>query len=101
MLTDDPSFTEGMPTRQNILRAMYWLVEGVRPGDSLFFHFSGTWAQRGTAMCCSQGLAMTEGICIVVIFSGHGGSVRDQSGDEYDGMYHSPWLLDVFFRPLL
>lgn len=46
----------GKPTRANILEAMRWLVSGARPGDSLFFHFSG-----------------------------HGSQVRDQSNDEQDG----------------
>lgn len=44
------------PTRNNILRAMQWLVQGVQPGDSLFFHYSG-----------------------------HGGKVKDLDGDEDDG----------------
>lgn len=30
-----------IPTRHNILAALRWLVHGVRPGDSLVFHFSG------------------------------------------------------------
>jgi hypothetical protein len=45
--------TEALPTRQNILASMQWLVQGAQPGDSLFFHYSG-----------------------------HGGSVRDRNGDE-------------------
>ena len=45
-----------VPTRANIINAMNWLVSGNQPGDSLFFHFSG-----------------------------HGGRVRDTSGDETDG----------------
>ncbi|GMF00274.1 unnamed protein product [Ambrosiozyma monospora] len=36
---------------------MQWLVKGARPGDSLFFHYSG-----------------------------HGGQEKDQDGDEEDGM---------------
>jgi hypothetical protein len=35
-----------MPTRRNILIAMRWLVHGVVPGDTLFFHFSGLGAQQ-------------------------------------------------------
>merc|ERR1712146_390040 len=30
-----------MGTRENIIRAMHWLVEGAQEGDSLFFHYSG------------------------------------------------------------
>eukprot|EP01065_Artemidia_motanka_P019969 TRINITY_DN238_c0_g3_i2.p1 TRINITY_DN238_c0_g3~~TRINITY_DN238_c0_g3_i2.p1 ORF type:complete len:373 (+),score=153.87 TRINITY_DN238_c0_g3_i2:68-1120(+) len=45
------------PTKANIERAIEWLVSQARPGDSLFFHYSG-----------------------------HGGQQRDDSGDEEDGM---------------
>lgn len=44
-----------MPTRHNVVESMRWLVYGAQPNDSLFFHYSG-----------------------------HGGSVRDRSGDEVD-----------------
>mmetsp|Transcript_96865 Transcript_96865/g.278732 ORF Transcript_96865/g.278732 Transcript_96865/m.278732 type:complete len:539 (+) Transcript_96865:142-1758(+) len=37
---------QAMPTRANIEASMRWLVEGVRPGDVLFFHFSGHGAQQ-------------------------------------------------------
>ena len=33
ILTDDPSFTQGSPTRNNILGSMQWLVAGAQPGD--------------------------------------------------------------------
>jgi len=46
-----------MPTRANIVAGMEWLMRGVKPGDRLFFHFSG-----------------------------HGSQQRDRSGDEDDGM---------------
>lgn len=52
---DDPSFTDGAPTRHNIIESMRWLVYGAQPGDSLLLHYSG-----------------------------HGGSVRDRNGDEVD-----------------
>ncbi|KAJ1561652.1 Ca(2+)-dependent cysteine protease, partial [Cladochytrium tenue] len=44
------------PTRKNLLDAMRWLVAGAQPGDHFFFHYSG-----------------------------HGGSLPDQDGDEDDG----------------
>ena len=44
------------PTKQNILRAMHWLVKDARPNDSLFFHYSG-----------------------------HGGQTKDIDRDESDG----------------
>lgn len=41
VLTDDQSDEQFQPTRENIIRAMHWLVEGAQEGDSLFFHYSG------------------------------------------------------------
>lgn len=57
ILTDDAQNIMSIPTRNNILRAMEWLVQGAAPGDSLFFHYSG-----------------------------HGGEEKDLDGDEVDGM---------------
>merc|ERR1719160_323288 len=45
ILTDDGR-GGGMPTRQGILNGLRWLVQGVQPGDALFFHFSGHGAQQ-------------------------------------------------------
>lgn len=55
-LTDDSTNPRMMPTRENILQAMQWLVRGAQPNDSLFFHYSG-----------------------------HGGQTKDLDGDEGDG----------------
>lgn len=41
ILTDDQHNPMSQPTKQNILRAMHWLVKDARPNDSLFFHYSG------------------------------------------------------------
>ena len=41
ILTDDLQNPMSQPTKQNILRAMHWLVKDARPNDSLFFHYSG------------------------------------------------------------
>lgn len=41
VLTDDLQNPMSHPTKQNILRAMSWLVKDARPNDSLFFHYSG------------------------------------------------------------
>eukprot|EP00929_Paragymnodinium_shiwhaense_P094551 TRINITY_DN5516_c0_g2_i1.p1 TRINITY_DN5516_c0_g2~~TRINITY_DN5516_c0_g2_i1.p1 ORF type:complete len:928 (+),score=244.21 TRINITY_DN5516_c0_g2_i1:411-2786(+) len=46
-----------MPTRKNMIAALSWLVSGAKPGDHLFFHFSG-----------------------------HGSQAKDSTGDEMDGM---------------
>jgi hypothetical protein len=45
-----------MPTKANILAALRWLTHGASAGDELFFHYSG-----------------------------HGGQVKDTSGDEESG----------------
>ncbi|PBK65047.1 hypothetical protein ARMSODRAFT_450410 [Armillaria solidipes] len=52
VLTDE---TDKRPTRNNILEALSWLVEGAQSNDSLFLHYSG-----------------------------HGGQVPDNDGDEID-----------------
>lgn len=56
MLTDDSPNPRQVPTKQNMLQAMQWLVNGAQPNDSLFFHYSG-----------------------------HGGQTKDLDGDEADG----------------
>lgn len=56
MLTDDSTNPRQIPNKANIIQAMHWLVQGARPDDALFFHYSG-----------------------------HGGQVKDVSGDEDDG----------------
>lgn len=59
ILTDDQQHPLRIPTYDNIIGAMRWLVEGAKAGDSLFLHYSG-----------------------------HGGTQRDvgnQNGDEEDG----------------
>jgi hypothetical protein len=53
ILTD---LTEIKPTRSNMESAIAWLVNDVKTGDTLFFHYSG-----------------------------HGTTVKDTSGDESDG----------------
>lgn len=49
--------TAAKPTRATILAALDWLVAGLKPGQHVYFHFSG-----------------------------HGGLVRDTNGDEASGM---------------
>ena len=56
LLTDDET-SSTPPTRLNILKAFDWLFKDVEPGSNLFIHYSG-----------------------------HGGSVRDKTGKESDGM---------------
>eukprot|EP01062_Namystynia_karyoxenos_P074933 TRINITY_DN72007_c0_g1_i1.p2 TRINITY_DN72007_c0_g1~~TRINITY_DN72007_c0_g1_i1.p2 ORF type:complete len:395 (+),score=126.00 TRINITY_DN72007_c0_g1_i1:86-1186(+) len=65
ILIDDPddeyaqdriSIPTDLPTRDNILDGVRWLVEDAQPGDVLFVHYSG-----------------------------HGSQMRDTTGDEEDG----------------
>jgi len=57
VLIDDESAAPFLlPTRANIIAGMKWLVAGAAEDDALFFHFSG-----------------------------HGGSIEDEDGDEADG----------------
>ncbi|WVF72535.1 hypothetical protein IAT40_007352 [Kwoniella sp. CBS 6097] len=41
ILTDDINDPRTMPTRENIIKGMRWLVEGAKRDDSLFLHYSG------------------------------------------------------------
>jgi metacaspase-1 len=65
ILTDDQTNPASKPTRENIIRAMRWLVQGAQPNDSLFFHFSG-----------------------------HGGQTEDLDGDEEDGLDETIYPVD-------
>lgn len=56
ILTDDQREMARVPTKDNIIRAMQWLVKDARPNDSLVFHYSG-----------------------------HGGVTEDLDGDEESG----------------
>lgn len=56
ILTDDQNEMARVPTKENIIRAMQWLVKDARPHDSLVFHYSG-----------------------------HGGMTKDLDGDEDEG----------------
>jgi hypothetical protein len=49
--------TATKPTRANIMAALNWLTSGLKPGENVMFHFSG-----------------------------HGGRVRDTTGDEVTGL---------------
>ncbi|PNH03319.1 Metacaspase-1 [Tetrabaena socialis] len=57
VLRDDSRHPDFTSTKANIFRSITWLMTDQRPGDSLFFHFSG-----------------------------HGSQQYDRNGDEADGM---------------
>lgn len=65
ILTDDQNLRARLPTRENIFRAMQWLVKDARPNDSLVFHYSG-----------------------------HGGQTEDLDGDEDNGYDEVIYPLD-------
>ena len=73
ILTDDQQNPMSQPTKQNILRAMHWLVKDAKPNDSLFFHYSG---KLSPTSCAYNN---------VLIGLGHGGQTPDLDGDEDDG----------------
>lgn len=54
-----------IPTKHNMRMALYWLVQGCQPGDSLLFHYSG-----------------------------HGSQQRNYNGDEVDGFDETICPLD-------
>lgn len=57
VLTDDQREMVKVPIRENIIKAIGWLVSDAQPNDSLFFHYSG-----------------------------HGSQQEDTDGDEEDGI---------------
>lgn len=65
ILTDDQHDPKFIPTKQNILQGMRWLVNGAQANDSYFFHYSG-----------------------------HGGRVKDSDGDEDDGYDETIYPVD-------
>ncbi|KAL2313552.1 Metacaspase-1 [Schizosaccharomyces pombe] len=65
IMTDTASNQRAIPTRQNMLDAMRWLVSDAQPNDALFFHYSG-----------------------------HGGQTKDLDGDEVDGYDETIYPLD-------
>lgn len=65
ILTDDQYDVSRLPLKENIIRAMQWLVRDATPNDSLVFHFSG-----------------------------HGGKTVDLDGDELSGYDEVIYPLD-------
>ena len=74
LLSDGAIHPRQIPTRQNILDAMRWLVRGAKPHDSLFFHCK----IRIVHSPDRSSLTTTTD-------SGHGGQTKDLNGDELDG----------------
>ncbi|GLT68514.1 hypothetical protein SLA2020_407360 [Shorea laevis] len=46
MLTEEEIDPYRRPTKNNIRMALYWLVQGCQPGDSLVFHYAGHGSQK-------------------------------------------------------
>jgi hypothetical protein len=74
ILADDQQDRLAQPTKQNILRAMHWLVKDAKPNDSLFFHYSG-----GSTL-----FSHISRIEVADQLTGHGGQTKDLDGDEED-----------------
>ena len=51
LLTDDQSNPVMQPTRENIIRAMGWLVRDAQPNDALFLHYSGKTVSLTRPLC--------------------------------------------------
>lgn len=80
ILTDDQQNPMSQPTKQNILRAMHWLVKDARPNDSLFLHYSGKTAWQHILYAIKDTLLTSPPHT-----TGHGGQTKDLDGDEDDG----------------
>ncbi len=65
VILTDGGDSRSSPTKENIIKGCKWLVNNAQPDDSLFFHYSG-----------------------------HGGQVADQDGDEDDGFDECIYPLD-------
>eukprot|EP00746_Dinoflagellata_sp_MGD_P132021 gnl/MRDRNA2_/MRDRNA2_65756_c0_seq1.p1 gnl/MRDRNA2_/MRDRNA2_65756_c0~~gnl/MRDRNA2_/MRDRNA2_65756_c0_seq1.p1 ORF type:complete len:349 (-),score=55.10 gnl/MRDRNA2_/MRDRNA2_65756_c0_seq1:22-1068(-) len=76
-LTDDN--LKSIPTRQNITEGLRWLVQGVQPGDALFFSFSGHGAQMNDPYGYEED-GMNETI-LPVDFQNAGQITDDEIGD--------------------
>lgn len=74
------------PTRENIIRAMKWLVRGARKDDSLFLHCKSLYPNRPSSIFFKN----------VIKDSGHGGQTRDLDGDEIDGRDEGKGLVQEF-----
>jgi metacaspase-1 len=84
ILTDDQQNPMSQPSKQNILRAMHWLVKDARPNDSLFFHYSGMYIVR-TPVPAGTFSLIFAGSSYLSNLIGHGGQTKDLDGDEPDG----------------
>ncbi|KAG8368670.1 hypothetical protein BUALT_Bualt15G0069900 [Buddleja alternifolia] len=65
VLTEEESDPSLIPTKNNIIKALNWLVQGCQSGDSLVFHYSG-----------------------------HGSQQLDFNRDEVDGYDETLWPVD-------
>ncbi|KAI9329034.1 peptidase C14, caspase domain-containing protein [Zopfochytrium polystomum] len=65
LVDEDGQPADTLPTKNNLLAAMRWLVADAQPGDHFFFHYSG-----------------------------HGGQAKDEDGDEDDGIDETLLPLD-------
>lgn len=75
MLMDQTTNPRQMPTRQNMIDAMKWLVKDAKPHDSLFFHCK---KNSHRDLFCVGNLVLDSD-------SGHGGQIQDTHGDKTDG----------------
>ncbi|XVF22877.1 hypothetical protein REPUB_Repub12eG0208800 [Reevesia pubescens] len=70
--TEEETDPYRLPTKQNMRMALYWLVQGYQPGDSLLFHYSG-----------------------------HGSRQQNYNGDEVDGYDETLCPLDFEIQGMI
>jgi hypothetical protein len=78
ILTDDQTNPASIPTRDNILRAMHWLVSDAQQNDALFLHYSGEPSPQ-------RAIVLAADFSVYTNQQGHGGQTKDTQGDEVDG----------------
>ncbi|KAH9020578.1 caspase domain-containing protein [Lactarius pseudohatsudake] len=91
VLTDEQP--ENLPTRENTLAAMRWLVEGAQPNDSLFFYYS-----RYATQCKGTNEDETHGpdecFCTMDCMS------NVQSSSTTPGIITEDDMYDIMVKPL-
>mmetsp|Transcript_108109 Transcript_108109/g.187617 ORF Transcript_108109/g.187617 Transcript_108109/m.187617 type:complete len:826 (-) Transcript_108109:84-2561(-) len=74
------------PTYCNITRAMHWLVDGAKEGDSLFFHYSGHGTTLADDDYGEEDSGMDQALCPVDY--------------EYSGMLRDDTVYEIMVSPL-
>lgn len=91
LLTDDGQPASMSPTRKNMFDAMKWLIKDAKIHDSLFFHCNIPFFFSSSHS--------SNSLIIAYVDSGHGGQVKDETGQEADGMDEGMyWVLTCCYN---